>query len=69
MDLEKGIYINMYLLLIFRSFFVWKVLMARAQYLLSVAELDDGCLAEITWTQQEKKYFTTHSLKYSDDIM
>jgi hypothetical protein len=65
MDLEKGIYvyIYIYLLLIFSSFFLWKVLVARAQYLLSGAELDEGCLAEITWIQQEKEYFTTHSLK------
>jgi hypothetical protein len=45
------------------------VLVARAQYLLSGVELDDGCLAEITWTQHEKEYITTHSLKYSDVIL
>ena len=32
------------------------------------SELDDGCLANITWTQQEREYDTTHSLKCSDDI-
>jgi len=45
------------------------VLYTRAQYLLSCAELDDGCLANITWTQQERESDITHSLKYSDDQM
>jgi hypothetical protein len=70
---ERNIYIYIYIFfffhLIFSSFFLWKVLVARAQYLLSVAELDEGCVPEITWTQQEKEYITTHSLKYSEDIM
>jgi hypothetical protein len=42
-----------YLLLIFCSFFLWNVLVVRAQYLPSGAELDYGCLAEITLTQYE----------------
>jgi hypothetical protein len=42
-DLEKN-YIH----------FKGKVLVARAQYLLSAAELDNGCLVITNWTQQEK---------------
>jgi len=53
----------------FCSCFLRKVLFTRAQYLLSCAELVDGCLPNITWTQQEREYDTTHSLKYSDDLM
>ena len=41
-------------LLIFSSLFLGKLLVARAQYLLSGAELDDGCLGIINWTQEEK---------------
>jgi hypothetical protein len=44
------------------------VLEARDQYLLFGAELVGGSLANITWTHQEKEYFTRHSLKYSDDL-
>jgi len=36
---------------------------------MSCAELDDGCLANITGTQQEREYITTHSPKYSGDLM
>jgi hypothetical protein len=41
------IYIYIFLISCFCSFFVGKVLIYRCQYLLSGADLDDGCLAEI----------------------
>jgi len=45
------------------------MLVARTQYLLSGAELDDGSLTEIKFDPKEKEYFATYSLKYSDNIM
>jgi hypothetical protein len=42
-------YLYIFLLLIFCSFFLWKVLIATAQYLLTGAELDYDPLAEIKW--------------------
>ena len=66
---QKNIYIHIYHLLITFSFFLEKVLCTRAQYLVSCAELDNGCLTNRTGTQQERECFTTHSLRYSDDLM
>ena len=39
----------------FCGFFLWKMLLARAQYLLSGAELDDGLLTEINFDSTGKR--------------
>jgi len=50
-----GEYIHIIRHLIFYSFFLWKMLLGRAQYLLSGAELDDGSLTEINFVSTEKR--------------
>jgi len=56
-------------ILIFSSLFFWKVLTARAQYLLFGAELGDSSLAEINLDLIGKEYITTYSSTYCDDLM
>jgi hypothetical protein len=62
--IDKYIYI-----LIFCSFFLWKVLIARAQCLLFDAELGDGSLVEINLDLIGKEFITKYSLTYIDDPM
>jgi hypothetical protein len=50
-----GEYIHIIRLLIFCSFFLWKMLLTGAQYLLSGAESDDGSLTEINFESTEKR--------------
>jgi len=45
------------------------MLVAKTQYRRYCSELGDGSLTEINFDRKGKEYFTTYSLKYSDNIM
>jgi len=57
MDVE-----NIFILLTFCSFFLWKMLLARAQYLLSSAKIDKGSLTEINFDSTRKKILRLYNV-------